>query len=247
MGQNEVLTGMVLNVMPIGECDKRVTVLTKEKGKITAFAKGARRPTSQLLAAASPFSFGEFELFMGRSTYQLVKASISNYFRELSQDPTTACYGFYFLEIADFYAQEHNDEKELLKLLYQTLRALGRGSISPRLIRRVFELRTLSVEGECPDFFACRLCGAKEGLSWFSSARHGMACNACARENGFVPVEESALYAMQYIVSSKLSKLYTFTVSEEVLTTVERVLDLIFPAGISHEFHSLEILKAIAG
>ena len=116
MGQNIVLTGIVLKAMPVGEYDKRITVLTKEKGKITAFARGARRPTSQLLAATGPFSFGEFEFFEGRSTYNLVKASISNYFRELSDEPEKACYGFYFLEIADFYAQENNDEKELLKL-----------------------------------------------------------------------------------------------------------------------------------
>ena len=74
MEQNIVLTGMVLNVMPIGEYDKRITVLTKERGKITAFARGARRPTSQLLAVTSPFSFGEFEFFQGRSTYNLRKA-----------------------------------------------------------------------------------------------------------------------------------------------------------------------------
>ena len=93
MGQNIVLTGMVLQVMPMGEYDKRITVLTKERGKITAFARGARRPVSQLLAATSPFSFGEFEFFEGRSTYNLAKASVANYFRELSEDPVKACYG----------------------------------------------------------------------------------------------------------------------------------------------------------
>ena len=143
----------------MGEYDKRITVLTKERGKITAFARGARRPVSQLLAATSPFSFGEFEFFEGRSTYNLAKASVANYFRELSEDPVKACYGFYFLEVADFYAQENSEEKELLKLLYQTLRALGKGTLDARLVRRVYELRVLLAEGEYPNFFSCQNCG----------------------------------------------------------------------------------------
>ena len=247
MGQNVVLTGIVLNVMPIGEYDKRVTILTKERGKVTAFARGARRPTSQLLAATSPFSFGEFEFFEGRSTYTLAKATISNYFRDLSFDPATACYGFYFLELADYYAQENNDERELLKLLYQTLRALESVSFENRLVRRIYELRVLYIEGEYPNFFSCQNCGKEEKLTWFSIRRQGMLCDACGQEAEDIYVDESTLYTMQYILSADITKLYTFAVSEEVLQRLEQILNRYLTIQIPHKFQSLDILKTIAG
>lgn len=245
MGQNIVLTGMVLNVMPIGEYDRRLTILTKERGKITAFARGARRPTSQLLAATSPFSFGEFEFFEGRSTYNLSRASIKNYFRELSFDPKGACYGFYVLEVADYYGQENNEDKDLLKLLYQTLRAIESSALDNRLVRRIFELKTLQIEGECPNFFSCQNCGRAEALDHFSFKRQGMLCHDCPCEAGDVHVEESTLYTMQYIISSEIGKLYTFAVSEEVLQTFSMIMNRYFALYISHKFKSLDILKTI--
>ena len=247
MGPNIVLVGMVLNAMPIGEYDKRITLLTKERGKVTAFVRGARRPTSQLLAAASPFSFGEFELYEGRSTYNLTRAVISNYFRELSCDPAKACYGFYFLEVAEYCARENDDATELLGLLYQSLRALSSRSLDARLVRRIYELRILLEEGEYPNLFSCQNCGKKEGLTFFSIERRGTLCSECGEGIKVMPIEESALYAMQRILSSKIKNLYTFSVSEEILFRIAAITDRLFEAQISHKFRSLEILEAIIG
>jgi DNA repair protein RecO (recombination protein O) len=243
MGQSVIVMGMVLTAMPIGEYDKRITILTRERGKITAFARGSRRPGSQLLAATNPFSFGEFELFEGRSSYNLTRATIQNYFRELVTDLDAAYLGFYFMEFAEYFCQENNDEKEMLKLAYQSLRALENEHIPKELVRRVFELRAIAINGEGPNVFSCMKCGAKENLGIFSVPRGGLFCTACAKQVSGIPVLDSTRYTLQYILSSPIEKLYTFTVSDEVLVEFSRIMKEYMAHYVHHEFKSLTIIS----
>lgn len=206
------ITGMVLKAEPIGEYDRRIVILTKEKGKISAFARGARKQGSRLLAATNPFSFGEFKLYAGRSSYNVTEAAISNYFEGLREDFEGAYYGMYFLELMDYYTRENNDEKEMLKLLYQSLRALLHEGLPNRLVRYIFELKAMVINGEFP--------GIPTEKVW----------------------DQSTEYAVSYIVDSGIERLYTFTVTPEVLKQLQEIADDYRRRYLDRTFKSLEIV-----
>lgn len=210
-----IVTGMVIKTIPVGEYDRSVTILTKERGKISAFAKGARKQTSRFAAPANPFSFGTFKLFVGKSSYTIMDAEISNYFEGLRTDFEGAYYGIYFLEIADYYTRENNDEKEMLKLLYQSLRALQSEKLTDELVRYIFEIKAMVVNGEFP--------GILEAESF----------------------EEATCYAVSFIEATAVEKLYTFTVSDRVLLELGRIAGAARRRIMDRDFKSLEVLDKL--
>lgn len=210
------LTGMVLKVSSVGDSDRRLVILSRERGKITAFARGAKRPGNQLMGVTRPFVFGDFRLYEGRDSYSLQGMDVKNYFSEITQDVETACYGSYFLEFADYYSRENLEASEQLLVLYQSLRALLKPSLPNELVQVVFELRSMVINGDYT-------------------------------EDVPEPVSDSARYAWQYIISSPLQSLYTFTLTPEVLNELKHCVEHNKHRFIDREFHSLDILRVCQG
>ena len=210
-----VVLGLVLKAEPIGDYDRRIVLLTREKGKITVFARGARRQNNRFLATTTPFCFGEFKLFAGQNSYSLSEANITNYFEEVRSDFELAFYGMYFLEMADYYARENTDEKQLLKLLYQSLKALIHPSLSRDFVKLVYEMKAIMINGEFP--------GVPERREDLSGADK----------------------AIRHLWDTPAEKVYSFQVSEGVLKELTERCEEIRKRVIDRELKSLEMLNSL--
>lgn len=212
-----VLTGVVLLAQPIGEFDKRLVILTRERGKITVFAHGARRQTSPFLAVSNPFVFGSFTVFEGRNAYTLASASAAAYFTELAGSQPGVYYGFYFLELAGYYGQEGIESEGMVNLIYVALRAILRKEIPLPLTRRIYECRMMAENGD----FAL----PEEEES----------------------IDGSALYALKFTVSCRIPETFSFSLSEKAERDFAGVVEKNFKRCIDRKFKSLDVLEKISG
>lgn len=245
MRETIAVTGIVLSTMPIGEYDKRVVLLTKEKGKIHAFARGAKRAKSPLMAGTNPFAFGTFHIFENRSSNSLERAEITNYFRELAEDFEAAYYGMYFCELADYYTVEYLEAVSVLKLLYRTLQELTKDRIPRELIRYIFELKLLQLNGEAPNVSACSSCGNSiDKTAHFSVPCQGLLCDKCAeKQGGNFKLDASTIYTLQYIFATPIEKLYSFLVKDGVLRDLRAISGKYFIPNLDRNMKSLGILE----
>ena len=134
----------------------------------------------------------------------------------------------------------------MLKLLYQTLRALLNTRIPNRLVRVIYELKLICINGEGPQVFQCVSCGKTEGPFWFSARQGGILCPHFRTDvMDLRTMDTSTLYTMQYIESSPVEKLYTFVVKEQVLEELERIMKRYLEVYIDRNFQSLTILETI--
>jgi DNA repair protein RecO (recombination protein O) len=215
MTELSTVNGMIIKRAPVGENDFLVTILTSEQGKITAFAKGARRPGNQLAGSAEPFCFGIFKLFVGRNSYTIREAEIKNYFESFRKNFDWSIYATYFAEIADYYTRENNDEKDILKLLYVSFRALEKDTIDNRLVRFIFEIKTLMIEGEFP--------GVPGDRSY----------------------DGSTTYTLEFIWNTPIEKLFTFKVTDDVMKELDHICDVYRKGSIDRKLNSLEMIRMI--
>ena len=164
----------------LGEADRIYTLLTLERGKLDAVAKGVRRARSHF---AGRLEFGnecEFGLHRGRSLEVIVSADIvSAPWAQLVQ-PERYAVASVGVELVDAFCEPELAVPDVYALLLRMLAAVAR-SDEPRCLLPRFSLRLLDLLGLAPPWEACVRCTAPlgSGTAWFDAESGGFIDRAC--------------------------------------------------------------------
>ena len=152
---------LVLRTYKLGEADRIVVFLTRDRGKKRGVAKGARRPRSRFMGALEPLTEVRVAYFE-KERRELVGLN----YAEPVRSPLALCCGpasaeaaaggdalgyvGYFAELLDEWAQEADADERLYRLGTSMLEALGAGApVEP--LARYFEYWLLRLQGVYPE------------------------------------------------------------------------------------------------
>jgi DNA repair protein RecO (recombination protein O) len=173
---------IVLRTSALGEQDKLVALLTRDKGVLRGVAKGARKFGNRFGSSLEPMSHIIVH-FYEKERRELVTISGSDLvqsFFDIQSDPATAFTLAYFAELVEEFLPVRFREDVAFRLLLTTLQSLeARGEV--RLLGRYFEAWILMINGFLPDVHRCRKCRKPlEKPGWLSPRKDGIYCDGCA-------------------------------------------------------------------
>lgn len=171
--------GVVLRTRKLGEADRIVTLLTRQRGLLRAVAKGVRRTSSKFGARLEPFMVADVQCFEGRTLDTITQAvTLGAYGPPISVDYDRYRAASAMVETAERLSDGAPAENQYT-LLVGALRTLAAGKIAPELVRDGYLLRAMSLAGWTPGFDDCVRCGAPGPHTLVTVQLGGVVCENC--------------------------------------------------------------------
>lgn len=213
----EVVRGFVLRAVPVGDADRILDILTRERGLITASARGARRTRSRMLASTQEFALSDFTLFSNRSRLIVNEVELVESFIGLQSDLTKLVCAAHLSELFLDCLRHEPEQPSLYPFWAYTVNALINGQIEPLLVTHVCGFRLMQIMGYEPLLEACVVCDKAEEQLWFSYSVCGVVCRRHlngSSASAAVKLTDGLLPLLRYVMSSPIERLYSFTASE---------------------------------
>ena len=243
-----VTMGLVLRETRYKEADRILTILTPELGVISASAPNSLRLKSKLFSACGLFCYSEFVLVPGRNMYTVREASVNTIFHGVSSSIEGMGLAMYLDEMAVSLSPTGTEAGKELRLLLNCLYMISRQKADLRVIKAVFELRTMSECGFMPQLVCCRDCGTyDEGDAFYLDAQEGhLLCAACAAKAGKnCNLDKAALFALRHICLVEDKKIFAFKISVGSLAKLSAVAENYALTHLDKPLKSYAFLKGV--
>lgn len=237
--------GIVIRTMPYGESHKIVTLLTKEAGKVTAMARGAKKPRSKLAAVTQPFTHGSFLVRQGRGMGTLSQGEQIDSMRFIREDLEATAYASYIVEIVDRLTDEDDRISGIYGLLYDALHAINE-QFDPEAIALFVEWKMLQVGGIHPILHECAHCRATEGEFAFSFKEIGFLCHRCFATDPYsVKITPTQLKLIRTFYTVPINQVGNLTLKKETKNFMKKIVRTIYDEQLGVWFKSRAFLDQL--
>ena len=203
------IRGIIIKETQVGESDKYLTILTKDRGKLTIRARGSKNAKSKFITAQL-FAYCDFVLYKGRGFYSLTQVELFESFYKLRIHYDNLMLAYESLYIYDKHLPDTLEEEEssdFLLLLIKTLKELCQNKIPPTLVLSIFKLKFLQLSGLSPTLQDTYILGLDTKIK----------------------VTKASAYTINYIIEADIKNLFTFTVDKETKQSLRDICELFMP------------------
>jgi len=179
---------LVLRTYKLGEASKLVVLLTRDRGKVRAVAKGARGARPRYQSALEPLSEVRASLYgrQGAELYRLGACElVRSAFPASARRLETSLLLSYLAELLDAFAQEGEAEEKVYRLAQAVIESAA-GGADERVLARYLEAWLLRLHGLYPPLDRCASCGRAlpAGARRYHDAARGFVCDDCGPASG---------------------------------------------------------------
>jgi len=238
---------VVLRRLDYGDADRILTLLTRERGKLAAIAKGVRRRTGRL-GGLDLFAHSQMMLARGRNLDVVAQVQRRGDARHIQGDLQRTAYASLVVEVVDKVLEDRHPMDDVFDLVVATLDRLNVPDRSPRAEAAWFLMRMLDLLGYSPQLASCPSCAQPlpEAAGWYSARLGGIVCGRCAGElDDASSVSVTALKVLRVMAIGDEGLYQRLKLTEPLLREIEQVLETQLEYHLDRHIRSLDVIRSL--
>ncbi len=245
----KILTdGIIIREQIIKESDKMVTILTRDRGIVQAYASGAKNIKSPKSTGTCLLTYSQFVLFKYKDKYTIDEAHPKELFIKIRNNVEKLTLAQYFCELAGAVVQEEEESEYQLRLILNSIYFLAKGEMPDQLIKGLFEMRLMALSGFMPELVACHNCGCYEHdeMTFFSDSAI-LLCGDCAgssKSRGIV-TGKNVTMALRHCAYADFNKLFSLSLKADALPVFSKACEIYVLDKTGRKFKTLDFYKTL--
>ncbi|MFB4166505.1 DNA repair protein RecO [Virgibacillus sp. JSM 102003] len=223
----EKMRGIVIKTQDYSESHKIVTIYSNKLGKISAIARGAKKPKSRMAAVTQPFILGEFFIYVNSGLSTIQQGDVVDSLRFIREDIIKTAYAAYIVELTDKLVDSNLPDNYLFEQLYQTLSWIAEhDDADAEIPMMMYELKLFAKGGFAPTVSNCVSCGRKDTPLYFSIAEGGLLCSRCNHiDSEAIMLPDNVAKLLHIFMSVELERVGTISVKSANKNLLRRLID----------------------